>query len=140
VSEKLPVHGGGPWMKYAGLWKAVIGAPASLSTSSSMAIKTEHTSWEAKNPGEAYLDTSAFIAFLDRFDSYHVMFKNVFATPPPLVTSALVVAEAHGWFLRRYDARRATEFLSFLDALPALTVVAFDSAELTKERPILSRF
>jgi predicted nucleic acid-binding protein len=105
-----------------------------------MAIKARHTSREAKNRGEAYLDTSAFIAFLDRSDSYHVMFKNVFATPPPLVTSALVVAEAHGWFLRRYDTRRATEFLSFLDALPALMVVAFDSAELTKQRPILSRF
>jgi hypothetical protein len=39
------------------------------------------------------------------------------------VKSALVVAEVHGWFLRRYDARRATEFLSFLDALPAFTVV-----------------
>jgi predicted nucleic acid-binding protein len=95
---------------------------------------------ETKKSAEAYLDTSAFIAFLDRSDSYHAIFKRVFAAPPPLVTSALVVAEAHGWFLRRYDARRATEFLSFLEALPALTIVAFDSVELAKQRPILSRF
>ena len=105
-----------------------------------MAARTRHTLRETKKTTEAYLDTSAFIAFLDRSDSYHAIFKSVFATPPPLVTSALVVAEAHGWFLRRYDARRATEFLSFLEALPALTVVAFDRAELAKQRPILSRF
>jgi predicted nucleic acid-binding protein len=104
-----------------------------------MAVKTSHSS-RKKTIGEAYLDTSGFIAFLDRSDGYHTIFKRAFAAPPPLVTSALVVAEAHGWFLRRYDARRATEFLSFLDALPALTVVAFDRAELAKQRSILSRF
>jgi len=105
-----------------------------------MEAKTRHSSRKAKTIGEAYLDTSAFIAFLDRSDSYHAIFKSAFAAPPPLVTSALVVAEAHGWFLRRYDARRATEFLSFVDVLPALTVVAFDRAELAKQRSILSRF
>ena len=105
-----------------------------------MAAKTRHTSRQASKRGEAYLDTSAFIAFLDRSDSYHAVFKNAFAAPPPLVTSALVIAEAHGWFLRRYDARRATEFLSFLDALPGLAVIAFDGSELAKQRPILSRF
>ena len=51
-----------------------------------------------------------------------------------------MLAEAHGWFLRRYDARRATEFVSFLEALPALTVVGFDWTELAKQRPILARF
>ena len=95
---------------------------------------------QTKKSAEAYLDTSAFIAFLDRSDSYHAIFKRQFASPPPFVTSALVIAEAHGWFLRRYDARRATEFLSFLEALPALIVVAFDWAELGKQRPILARF
>lgn len=105
-----------------------------------MAAKTRHSSRAANTIREAYLDTSAFIAFLDRSDSYHAIFKAAFAAPPPLVTSALVAADAHGWFLRRYDARRAAEFLSFLDVLPALTVVAFDCAELAKQRSILSRF
>jgi predicted nucleic acid-binding protein len=105
-----------------------------------MALKTRRTKRQAKKPAEAYLDTSVFIAFLDRSDSYHLIFKRAFASPPSLVTSALVVAEAHGWFLRRYDARRATEFLSFMEALPALTVVAFDWAELAKQRLILARF
>lgn len=79
---------------------------------------------------ECYADTSAFIAFLDRSDSYHPLFARLFAAPPPLVTSALVVAEGHGWFLRRYDARRAIEFFNFLNALPMLEVVGFDSAQL----------
>lgn len=105
-----------------------------------MARKISHRKRQAKKSAEAYLDTSAFIAFLDRSDSYHALFRRVFASPPSLVTSALVIAEAHGWFLRRYDARRATEFLSFLQALPALTVVAFDWAELAKQRRILARF
>ena len=105
-----------------------------------MAAKIRHTSRRATTVREAYLDTSAFIAFLDRSDSYHSIFRTAFATPPSLVTSALVIAEAHGWFLRRYDMRRATEFLSFLDALPEVTVVRFDASELAKQRPVLSRF
>jgi predicted nucleic acid-binding protein len=105
-----------------------------------MATKTRHTSRKVTATNEAYLDASAFIAFLDRSDSYHPVFRTAFATPPRLVTSALVIAEAHGWFLRRYDARRATEFLAFLDVLPKLLVVPFDAAELAKQRPVLSRF
>jgi predicted nucleic acid-binding protein len=105
-----------------------------------MATKIRHTSRKVTATNEAYLDTSAVIAFLDRSDSYHPVFRTAFSTPPSLVMSALVIAEAHGWFLRRYDARRATEFLVFLDALPKLLVVPFDAAELAKQRPVLSRF
>ena len=67
---------------------------------------------------EAYLDTSAFIAFLDKSDSYHVIAKRLFSEPPKLVTSTLVIAEGHGWFLRRYDRHRATEFLAFIEDSP----------------------
>ena len=49
---------------------------------------------------ECYVDTAAFIAFLDRSDSYHSLFKRLFSDPPPLVTSALVIAEGHGWFAK----------------------------------------
>jgi predicted nucleic acid-binding protein len=100
-----------------------------------MARKTE-----PHRPRAAYLDTSAFIAFLDKSDSYHLTFKRLFASPPALVTSALVIAEGHGWFLRRYDRHRAAQFLAFIDALPALTVQAFDAAELSKVRRTLARF
>jgi predicted nucleic acid-binding protein len=88
----------------------------------------------------AYLDTSAFIAFLDRSDSYHLTFKRLFASPPSLVTSALVIAEGHGWFLRRYDRHRAAEFLAFIAALPALQVQAFDATQLSGARLMLGRF
>jgi predicted nucleic acid-binding protein len=92
------------------------------------------------SPPHAYVDTSAFIAFLDRSDSYHPTFRQLFASPPALFTSALVVAETHGWFLRRYDRRRAAQFLAFIDDLPDLTIQAFDGAELSKVRRMLSRF
>jgi len=88
---------------------------------------------------EAYLDTSAFIAFLDRSDSYHLTFKRLFSAPPPLVTSALVIAEGHGWFLRRYDRHRAADFLAFVEMLP-ITLQEFDGNELSKARRVLSRF
>jgi predicted nucleic acid-binding protein len=89
---------------------------------------------------ECYVDTSAFIAFLDRSDSYHALFRRQFAKPPSLVTSALVVAEGHGWFLRRYDQRRAMQFLAFLAALPMLTVRGFDAEELAKAETVLKKY
>ncbi len=89
---------------------------------------------------ECYADTSAWIAFLDRSDSYHGLFRKLFSDPPPLVTSALVVAEGHGWFLRRYDQQRAVQFLTFLDVLPGLTIRAFDSGELVKASQLVKRY
>ena len=78
---------------------------------------------------EAYVDTSAFIAFLDRSDSHHALFRRVFAEPPALVTSTLVAAEGHGWFLRRYDRMRALQFLSFLEDLTPLRLLAVGPEE-----------
>lgn len=89
---------------------------------------------------ECYVDTSAWIAFLDRSDSYHSLFRTLFSDPPPLVTSALVVAEGHGWFLRRYDQHRAVQFLNFLEVMPALTVRTFDSEELVKVSQLVKKF
>src|ERR1019366_3905365 len=94
-------------------------APASSLTTSYMARKTE-----------SYVDTSALIAFLDRSDSYHPLFRRLFSEPPPLVTSSLVIAEGHGWFLRRYDQRRAIQLLNFIHELPDLEILAFDNHEL----------
>jgi len=90
--------------------------------------------------GEVYLDTSALIAFLDKSDSYHPLYRRLFSNPPPLVTSALVIAEGHGWFLRRYDERRAIEFLSFVDQLPKLRFEPFDYEQMTQVRPLVARF
>jgi predicted nucleic acid-binding protein len=89
---------------------------------------------------EAYVDTSALIAFLDRSDSYHPLFWRLFSSPPRLVTSALVVAEGHGWFLRRYVRNRAVQFLNFIDDLSVLVIQAFDREELTKTSRLIRKF
>ena len=89
---------------------------------------------------ECYVDTSAFIAFLDRSDSYHPLFRRLFSAPPLLVTSALVMAEGHGWFLRRYDQGRAAQFLAFLDALPRLRIESFGAEELASAGAIAKKF
>ena len=89
---------------------------------------------------DAYADTAAFIAFLDRSDSRHGLFVRLFANPPRLITSALVIAEGHGWFLRRYDQRRALQFLDFIAALPMLEVKVFGSSDLAKTSRIVRRF
>jgi len=89
---------------------------------------------------EAYVDTSALIAFLDRSDSYHPLFRRLFASPPRLVTSALVVAEGHGWFLRRYDQSRAIQFLNFMSELSALAIQHFDGEEFRKASRLVKKF
>src|SRR5579863_9614227 len=89
---------------------------------------------------ECYVDTSAFIALLDRSDSSHALFRRLFSAPPPLTTSALVIAEGHGWFLRRYDSRKAMQFLLFIDALPGIMIRPFDEMELAKATRVVQKF
>ena len=89
---------------------------------------------------EVYVDTSALIAFLDRSDSYHPLFRKLFANPPRLVTSALVVAEGHGWFLRRYDQSRAIQFLNFIGELSVLAIQPFDGEAIGKAGRLVKKF
>ena len=89
---------------------------------------------------ECYVDTSGFIAFLDKSDSYHPLYRRLFSEPPPLVTSALVIAEGHGWFLRRYDQIRAVQFLAFIELLPGLTIEAFDTDGLVRSSRIVKKY
>jgi predicted nucleic acid-binding protein len=89
---------------------------------------------------ECYVDTSALIAFLDRSDSHHPLFHRLFSQPPPMATSALVIAEGHGWFLRRYDQSRAAQFLAFVDALPDMKIEPFDAEELRKARQVTRKY
>jgi predicted nucleic acid-binding protein len=89
---------------------------------------------------EAYVDTSALIAFVDRSDSYHERFKRLFADPPPLVTSSLVVAEGHAWFLRRYDSQRALQFMAMLEDMQPLKTIGVGSKELRNAVVILRKF
>ncbi len=89
---------------------------------------------------EAYVDTSAFVAFLDGSDSYHALFAQLFAATPRLVTTPLVIAEGHGWFLKRFDRHRARQFLNFVEELTPLRVLSVGTKELSAARRYLSRF
>lgn len=89
---------------------------------------------------KAYVDTSAFIAFFDKSDSYHSLFLSLFSTPPPLITTALVISEAQGWFLRRYDIRRALEFMAFIESLNFLEIYPIDSTFIKHSLRFLRRF
>ena len=89
---------------------------------------------------EAYVDTSAFIAFVDRSDTHHPLFARLFAQPPGLVTTPLVVAEGHAWFLRRYDRTRALQFLSLIETLKPLQIAPAGPFELAGAARALRRF
>jgi predicted nucleic acid-binding protein len=93
----------------------------------------------AKRP-EAYVDTSALIAFADRSDSHHPLFRRLFSDPPDLVTSTLVIAEGHGWFLKRYDRLRGLQFLAMIEDMAPLRVMAVGPAEQFGAIKILRRF
>ncbi len=89
---------------------------------------------------DAYVDTSALIAFADGSDTHHALFRRLFAAPPKLLTTALVVAEGHGWFLRRFDATRALQFLAMVEALKPLKVLSVGKRELESGSQLLRRF
>ena len=89
---------------------------------------------------EAYVDTSTLIAFADRSDTYHPLFKRLCADPPPLITTTLVIAEGHGWFLKRFDRTKALEFLSMIQAMKPLEVTAVGLLQQKAATEMLRRF
>src|ERR671911_1137688 len=89
---------------------------------------------------EVYVDTSAFIAFLDRSDTFHALFRRLFSEPPAIFTTTLVVAEGHAWFLRRYDRFRALQFLAMIEDLEPLQVAQVGQAEQAGATRLLRRF
>ena len=89
---------------------------------------------------ESYADTSAFIAFADKSDSYHALFKRLFSEPPALLTSTMVVAEGHAWFLKRYDRTRALQFLAMIEEMRFLEIIPTGQRELGAAIAILRKF
>jgi len=89
---------------------------------------------------EAYVDTSALIAFVDLSDSYGPLFRRLFSDPPALFTTSLVVTEGHAWFLRRYDRTRALQFLALIEDMRFLKVLATGPHELTAGVSVLRRY
>lgn len=89
---------------------------------------------------DVYVDTSAFIAFLDRSDTHHRFFLGLFENPPIMLTTSLVVAEAYGWFLRRYDQQKAIEFMNFINTLPHLEILDTGKKEISRSVTLLKKF
>ena len=89
---------------------------------------------------DAYVDTSALIAFTDRSDTHHALFRGLFSNPPPLMTTTLVVAEGHGWFLKRYDRTRALHFLALIEELTPMRLLAVGSEEQAGGIRMLRKF
>jgi len=89
---------------------------------------------------EAYVDTSALIAFADRSDSYHHLFRRAFSDPPALITTPLVISEGQAWFVRRFDSYRGLEFISMIESMTFLKLIAVGKKEMTAGAKILRRF
>lgn len=89
---------------------------------------------------DAYVDTSALIAFTDRSDTHHALFRRLFSDPPRLVTTTLVVAEGHGWFLKRYDRTRALQFAALIEEIVPLRVVSVGPDEQAAGMRMLRKY
>lgn len=89
---------------------------------------------------ESYVDTSALIAFVDLSDSYNSLFRRLFADPPLLFTTSLVVTEGHAWFLKRYDRTRALQFMALIDDMKFLKVIAIGNPQIAAATAVLRRF
>ena len=89
---------------------------------------------------EAYVDTSALIAFVDQSDTFNRLFVRLFSNPPPLVTTSLVVAEGHAWFLKRYERSRAMQFLAMIEDMTFLKTSSVGSQEIEAATKLLRRF
>jgi predicted nucleic acid-binding protein len=90
---------------------------------------------------DAYVDTSALIAFVDASDTYHPVFRRLFAAPPRVVvTSSLVATEGHAWFQRCFDRVRALRFLAMIDDMPFIDVRSVGTSELQGATAMLRRF
>jgi predicted nucleic acid-binding protein len=79
--------------------------------------------------GPVFIDSGAFIAFLDRSDRRHSAVVALFSRKPRRwSTSTLVLAETYGWFLHRLGEDAARRFRLFTDELPQLQVLGAGSA------------
>ena len=90
---------------------------------------------------DAYVDTSALISFADASDTYHDLFRRLFAAPPSVVvTTSLVVTEGHAWFLRRFDRVKALRFLAMVADMSFLDVRSVGARELDGAAAVVRRF
>ena len=60
--------------------------------------------------------------------------------PPRLITTSLVIAEGYGWFLRRFDSTRALQFLSMIELMKPLRILAAGSSEISGAARYLRKY
>jgi predicted nucleic acid-binding protein len=89
---------------------------------------------------DAYVDTSALIAFVDVSDTYNNLFRRLFSKPPTLITTSLVVAEGHAWFLKRYDRTRGLQFIAMIEDMKFLKICSVGPTELKAAAGVLRKF
>ncbi len=81
--------------------------------------------------GDVFIDSGAFIAFLDRTDRLHGEARSLFARRPKRwSTSTLVISEAYGWFLHRLGEDAARTFRLLTLELSHLRVLGSDAHHL----------
>ena len=56
------------------------------------------------------------------------------------MTTTLVLAEGHGWFLKRYDRARALHFIALIEELSPMSVVAVGADEQAGGIRMLRKF
>jgi predicted nucleic acid-binding protein len=75
----------------------------------------------------AFVDSGAFVAFLDRSDRLHEDTVALFRQPPRRwFTSVLVVSETYSWFLHRLGEESARSFRALLGELKAMELLPAD--------------
>ena len=80
-----------------------------------------------------YIDSGAFIAFLDRSDGLHSDVVALFAEMPRgCATSSHVVAETYSWFLHKLGEDRARLFRLFLADLNTVQILHSDEEHRAK--------
>lgn len=89
---------------------------------------------------DAYVDTSALIALADQSDSFHLLFRRLFSKPASLITTTLVIAEGHGWFLRRFDVVKGLQFLAMVELMRPLRILTVGATQQRAGAEFLRRF
>ena len=88
-----------------------------------------------------FLDTSVFIAFMNRHDQWHSKVCPLFEQPPRhWCTSLLVVSETYSWFLHRHGEETARQFRLLLDSLTELVLLESSLADHQATTSLLDRF
>jgi predicted nucleic acid-binding protein len=79
--------------------------------------------------GGVFIDTGAFVAFLNRADRQHTKAKFLFnSLPGRIFTSILVVSECYSWCFHKLGEPAARTFRPFLSNLPGLQILNADAA------------